>query len=203
MFHSFYVFDTLNQQLIKLLLMDNIKFFLKKIIVLKRVKLTKLSIKHLNDIHEYSQNNIFFKYLEYNSFKNKAKTRNYLNKRIKENNFKNTFWWSIMHNGKIIGTVRLHNVNTFRKTCEIGYGINPDFWGKGFFKEIINGLMKICIKKNRFHRCQAITAKNNIASIMGLIKCGFKKEGVLVNYYFDKDNKKNFDAVLLSKTITN
>jgi len=61
--------------------------------------------------------------------------------------------------------------------------------------------MKLCIKKNRFHRCQAITAAKNFSSANGLIKCGYKKEGILKNYYYDKSNKKNFDALILAITV--
>lgn len=181
--------------------MCNKPIFLKKNILLNRVTLSKLTIRHLNDIHEYSQNKRFFKHLEYKVFQTKAETRNYLKKKMTQNDFMHTFWWSIVFNNKIIGTVCLDNMNMFRKSCEIAYGINPDFWGEGFFQETINGLMKICIRKDRFRRCQAITSKNNKASIVGLIKCGFKKEGTLINYYCDRNNKKYFDAAILSKTI--
>ena len=88
-----------------------------------------------------------------------------------------------------------------RERFEISYGISPSYWGRGFFKEILGGLMDICLKKDRFTRCQAITFKDNKRSIRGLISNGFKSEGVLKKYYFDFDNKKHFDGIILAKTI--
>ena len=87
-----------------------------------------------------------------------------------------------------------------RRTCEVGYGINPDYWGNGFFTETLKGLSKIILKKNRFLRCQAITSKNNPSSVYGLIKCGFNKEGVMKKFYRSNKVNKNFDAVILAKT---
>ena len=50
--------------------MKNLNFF-KNVYSFKRLKLEKLSLKHLKDIHEYSKNKRFFKYFEYQHFKKK------------------------------------------------------------------------------------------------------------------------------------
>ena len=174
--------------------------FLKKNIFLKRIKLEKLSLKYLGDIHDYSQDERFFKFLEYKKFTTKSKTRSYIKKKMKESDGINAFWWVITLNGKSIGTICIHSINMTRKSCDLGYGINPKFWGKGYFKESVKGLIKIIIRKDRFRRCQVVTAKYNQPSAWGLIKCGFKKEGILIKYYGGV-HKKNFDALLLAKTI--
>ena len=68
---------------------------LKKIYDFNKIILEKLSIKHLEDIHEYSQIPSFFKYLEFKEFNHKKETVKYLKKRIKENDFESSFWWAI------------------------------------------------------------------------------------------------------------
>ena len=182
--------------------MKNLKFF-KNIYSLKRVNLEKLSIKHLKDIHEYSKNKRFFKYFEYEQFKKESQTKKYIFRKLKEVKKNNAFWWSVKlrKKNKIIGTISVHNINLSRRTCEIGYGINPDYWGNGFFTEILKGLSKVILKKNRFLRCQAITSKNNSSSVRGLIKCGFKKEGVMKKFYRNNKLNKSFDAVMHAKTL--
>ena len=182
--------------------MKNLKF-LKSIYSFRRINLEKLSLKHLNDIHEYSMDERFFKYFEHQKFKKKDQTKKYIIKKLKEVKKMNTFWWSIKlkTRRKIIGTICVHNINISRKTCEIGYGINPNYWGRGYFPETLKGLLKIILKKNKFLRCQAITPKKNNSSISSLIKCGFKKEGVMKKFYRNKKQKKSFDAVILAKTI--
>mgnify|MGYP001247673429 CR=1 FL=1 len=175
--------------------------FLNKTIILKRIKLEKLSLNYLDDIHEYSQDERFFKFLEYRKFKTKLKTKSYIKQKMKESDGVNAFWWVITLNGKSIGTICIHSINMTRKSCDLGYGINPKYWGKGYFKEAVKGLMRIIIRKDRFRRCQAVTAKFNQPSAWGLIKCGFKQEGALTKFYYGGVQKKNFDALLLAKTI--
>ena len=67
---------------------------MKKILTNKKIVLVPISMKYLDDIHEYSSNPIFFKYFEYNLFKTKNETRKYLKKIIviskKNINMKNT-----------------------------------------------------------------------------------------------------------------
>ena len=61
--------------------------------------------------------------------------------------------------------------------------------------------IKNVLKKNKFLRCQAITSISNNSSIQTLIKCGFKKEGVMKKFLRNNQQKKSFDAVILAKTI--
>ena len=159
--------------------------------------------KHLKDIHEYSKNKRFFKYFEYQHFKKEEQTKKYIISKLKEVRKNNAFWWSIKlkKTNKIIGTICVHNISLSRRTCEVGYGINPDYWGNGFFTETLKGLSKIILKKNRFLRCQAITSKNNPSSVYGLIKCGFNKEGVMKKFYRSNKLNKSFDAVIHAKTL--
>ena len=182
--------------------MKNLKFF-KNVHSFKRVKLVKLSLKHLYDIHEYSKNKRFFKFFEYQHFEKESQTKQYIVSKLKEVRKKKSFWWSIKlkNENKIIGTICVHNISLLRKTCEIGYGINPDYWGNGYFSEVLKGFSKIILKKNRFLRCQAITSKNNSSSESGLIKCGFKREGVMKKFYRSNKLNKSFDAVIHAKTL--
>ena len=166
-----------------------------------KLKLQKLSTKHLKDLGLYSQNKIFFKYLEYGHFKNQEETKRYFKKKIKDNNFVNNFWWSIIlkQQSKAIGTFNIHGFDRIRKSCEISYGISPKYQGKGYFKLILKNILNILKKKN-IVRVQAITSVYNKTSIMGLKSCGFKKEGILKNYYYNKLKKKSYNATILSKT---
>jgi [ribosomal protein S5]-alanine N-acetyltransferase len=166
----------------------------------KEIVLEKLSIKHLNDISKYSKDSKFFRYLEYDKFSSKIETRKYLKKKIRANNFKNNFWWSIKlaKQNVVIGTFVVHDLNIIRKSCEISYGIGPKYQNKGYFKKILKNIIKI-LKKNKIVRIQAVTSQSNKPSILGLKKNGFKVEGILRKYYFSKKTKKNYNAVILSK----
>tara|TARA_B100000959_G_scaffold278412_1_gene336705 strand:+ start:2287 stop:2823 length:537 start_codon:yes stop_codon:yes gene_type:complete len=163
------------------------------------LKLEKLSLRHLKDIHEYSSDPKFFKNLEFIESKKLSETRKYLKKRISENDFKKNFWWAIKHvrEKKAIGTFVIHDLNLERMNCEISYGISPNYQNKGFFKLIVKKMIKVLLKK-KIVRIQAITSIRNKASINGLKKCGFKIEGTLRKYYKSIRNKKSYNALILS-----
>lgn len=174
---------------------------LKKTYSFGKIILQKLSLKNLEDFHSYSVDKNFFKYLEYVPFKNKRETKEYFEKKIKNNNFVDNFWWSIVlkKKRKVIGTFNIHGFHKVRKSCEISYGIAPEYQGKGYFKLVLKNIINI-LKKKKIARIQAVTSIYNKPSIMGLKKCGFKREGILKKYYYNKLKKKYFNAVILSKT---
>ena len=173
---------------------------LRNTYLFNKLKLKKLSLKHLDDIHEYSIKETFFNHLEFEKFKSKKETKIYLKRKIKGNNFINNFWWSILliQKEKVIGTFNIHKYDKIRKTCEISYGISPNYQGKGYFKLIVKNILNI-LKKEKIVRVQAVTSIYNKASITGLKSCGFKKEGILRNYYYNQLKKKSYNAIILSK----
>ena len=82
----------------------------------------------------------------------------------------------------------------------IGYGINPDYWGKGIFNRLIKLVVKkIFIKKG--HKINVITRSDNFSSIIGLIKNNFIILKKLSNFYYDKKTKKKYDALKLQLII--
>lgn len=173
--------------------------FLKKNFTFERINLIKLSLKFTNDIYEYSKDKSFFRHLEYSEFKSKLRTKSYLKEKILDTKQNKSFWWAIVMSNKCIGTICVKNINLKRKSCELGYGLNPKYWNKGYFKKTLKGLISKIISKKRFIRCQVITAKSNKPSLYALKKCGFNVEGTLKKYYYSDAKKKHFDAILLSK----
>jgi len=153
----------------------------------------------LNDMHEYSVKDEFYRFLEFEPFKNIEETRSYLKKLIKRSDSKSGYYWFIKSkkDKKIIGTFGVLNIDENKKSAEIGYGISPNYWGEGYFSEILKVVLDYLIHNLKFHRIWAKTQSNNIASIKGLQKIGFKKEGVLRDFYLSS-NGKRYDAVLLS-----
>ena len=90
-------------------------------------------------MHEYSTKPIFYKFLEYEPFKTVEDTNKYLNKLIKHSDSETGHYWFIKLNRekKIIGTFGLLDIDKRKGATEIGYGISPDYWGGGYFKEAL------------------------------------------------------------------
>lgn len=92
--------------------------------------------------------------------------------------------WGIQlkNNNSLIGTVGFHAVSTKHRRAEIGYELNPEYWGQGFAKEAIEKAVAYGMKEMELIRIGAIVFLENRPSNELLLNLGFKKEGVLRNY---------------------
>ena len=158
-----------------------------------RIELTTISEDGLNDMHEYSIKPEFFKYLEYDSFTQIEETKNYLQGLIERSKQDDCQFWFIKLkiNNKIIGTIGATNIDYARKSVEIGYGISPDYWNQGFFKETLNVILDYFFNNQDFHKIHAKTQSDNLFSINGLKKLGFIEEGILRDFYLSLNGKRH------------
>ncbi len=159
---------------------------------LEDLTLTLTDESHINKLVDYSCNKKFYKYLEYTPF-TKKEAEIYFKKKI---NSRKVILFTIFYKKKIIGTFSINNYNKKKGECLIGYGINPDYWGKGIFNRLIKLVVKkIFIKKG--HKINVITRSDNFSSLIGLIKNNFIIFKKLSNFYYDKKTKKKYDAIKL------
>ena len=179
----------------------NQKFFFRNLIT-ERLYLSPLDKKYLSEFHSFATNKKLYEHLEFEPFKYKYQSRNYINKLLKRSKDGNNFYYFIFLKSRkeLIGTFVLRHYDYYKNSLKIGYGINPKHWGKGYFTEIgisvIEELKKINIK-----RVEAITASQNFASIKGLQKIGFKIEGELISFYRKEKSGDYFNATILSNIL--
>jgi [ribosomal protein S5]-alanine N-acetyltransferase len=171
-------------------------------VVLKgeRVLLKPVSLNGLDDFHEYSMCKEFYNYMEFPEFKSISESKDYLNKLIIRSESSEQQFWFIeeIQSKKIIGSFGVHSPDEYRGSVEIGYGLSPHYWGKGYFQEAADVILDYIFNNLFFHRVVARTSKSNKASIKGLEKIGFKLEGIMKDYYRKHDGQW-FDAVLMAK----
>jgi [ribosomal protein S5]-alanine N-acetyltransferase len=118
--------------------------------------------------------------------------------------FKNNFLsnrsirWGIILKGKqeFIGTLGLNNLNLANKRAEIGYEIHPNYWRNGFTSEAVKEVLRYSFQELGLYRIGAVVYPENIASSSLLKKLGFKEEGLLRGYIYQK-NRSN-DALVFS-----
>lgn len=109
-----------------------------------------------------------------------------------------TYSFTIYYNKKKAGFFDIYKINNKDKHASIGYWVAKEFWKKGIATKATQiGLNKI--KKLGIHTIEATTNKGNIASERVLKKCGFKKVGLMKDYYLDKN--KYIDRVLYWKVL--
>ena len=153
----------------------------------KQLSLLPIAITdtYLEDFHEYSVKEQLYKYLEYSPFKTLEQSRSYLEKLIQRSAAGDAQYWFIClrSNGKVVGTLGAHSLDEYRKSVEIGYGVSPDYWGKGVFTNAARTLIDYLHSYLDIHRIVAKTASANEASSSGLKKLGFIQEGVMRDFY--------------------
>ena len=148
-----------------------------------------ISMSSLDEMHEYSVKEEFYEYFEFNAFKSKADTEKYLKKLINRTKVVDVdieaMYWFVRSkaNNILLGTATLVNINKGRQSAEIGYGIDPNHWGKGYILKLQNALIKYAFESLKFNRLHGITMVNNERTISSILAAGFLKEGILRDYY--------------------
>jgi len=167
------------------------------------VTLEPVSMSGLADFHEYSMLPALYEHLEYSPFRTIADSRAYLEKLIQRSSAPDAQYWFIClsESGKVVGSIGLHSLDVPRATVEVGYGVSPEYWGRGIFSAACTILIDRIFQDLGLHRIVARTSAANISSIKGLEKLRFHQEGVMRDYYRSL-NGHWFDAVLMARLST-
>lgn len=119
-------------------------------------------------------------------------------KLIKEDTFYN-FMAFHKKTGELIGKVACMEVTRgLSHTCYLGYGINNRYWGQGYGKEAVNGLIKMAFKNLKLHRVEAGIEPQNRRSLRLAKSVGLRKEGTKKKMIYLRDEWQ--DMVMYSAT---
>lgn len=75
---------------------------------------------------------------------------------------------------KVIGTISIWNIDKKQRTAELGYGIIPDYQGKGLMKEALLSTVDYGFNVMKLESLDAYTEVKNISSNKLLNNCKFK-----------------------------
>ena len=90
--------------------------------------------------------------------------------------------FGILFNGDLVGGIGLHfRADIYRKTAEVGYWINPEFWGKGIATKAITQILEYGFSNLDIAVVVAHVFGRNAASQHILIKQNFTRLGVIPN----------------------
>ncbi len=100
--------------------------------------------------------------------------------------------WVVMVDGRIIGTVGLHEVDFHIGTARLGIMIwNSRFHGQGYGKKILYSLFRHAFEELGLEKIYTTTLVTNERAQKLYEKFGFKTEGVLQGEYKTKAGRKD------------
>ncbi len=114
--------------------------------------------------------------------------------------------WGLIRRGsqELIGTCGIYDWNQTARRAEIGYDLDPVYWGQGLMAEALRATLKYGFEEMELNRIQAIIDSKNIRSITLVQRLGFIKEGILrQNSHFNGQFRDDVVFSLLKKEWTN
>ncbi len=146
----------------------------------ERLILRQLDKKDSLDMYEYSCLEEVTRYLLWSPHENKNYTYRYLCQ--VQGYYKNGGYydWAVVERAtdKMIGTCGFANIDSDNNRGEIGYVLNPDFWGRGYAPEAVRAVLDYGFTYLGIHRAEAKYMVGNDRSRRVMEKCGMTFEGI-------------------------
>jgi len=89
--------------------------------------------------------------------------------------------WAAQHKktAEIRGFIGVINIDEVSRSLEIGFWLGREFWGRGYMPELLQAVIKFCIREMGVERVQAKHVIENPASGRVMQKAGMTCEGTL------------------------
>ena len=162
----------------------------------RKIYLSRISIDGSEEMYEYSKHEIFYQYLEGDPPKSIKDTEKYLRDFLDQVGDRimgrTRMVWFVrrIRDSKIIGTISLVYIDYTRQMTSWGYGLGPQYWGKGYSLEMLQIMKKYAFEDLHLNRIHGETWSENRPVIGTLLSTGALQEGTLREYY--KDSQGNY-----------
>lgn len=150
----------------------------------ERLYLRPITMADATDLYEYLRDEITVKFITIHAAKSVPD--------VIENGIKSYFMmdplgkWGIEYAGKLIGTIDLR-VDEANLAAEIGYVLNPAYWGQGIMPEAAGAVLEIGFDELHLVRIHAEHDVRNPKSGRVMNKIGMQREGVALKSAIIKD----------------
>lgn len=146
----------------------------------KRTCLRKMLKSDSHDMYEYARREEVTRYLLWSPHPDETYTGKYLaylQSRYRAGDF---YDWAIVMKDtyKMIGTCGFTRFNLESNSAEVGYVLNPAFWGQGIAAEAVREVIGFGFNELRLNRIEARYMEENIRSRRVMEKVGMTYEGV-------------------------
>lgn len=170
-------------------------------IITERLILRPLTLEDTQDMFAYTSRPDATRFLSWHPHSHIEQTESFLKTVIATYGQVHTeFSWAIelKDKSKMIGVIKLFDINKNNKRAEVSYILNADYQGQGYLNEAIISVIDFAFKHMQLIRVQARCTTDNLASEKVMQKAGMLREGVLKKYWILKGETK--DVVLYAIT---
>ena len=147
----------------------------------ERLTLRRMLVSDADDMYEYACRDSVTRYLTWKPHKSRDYTREYLQYIGTHYIIGDFFDWGVIHNrdDKFIGTCGFTRFDYNHNCGEIGYVLNPEYWGQGIALEAVREVMKFGFEVLGLNRIEAKFIEGNESSRRVMEKAGMTFEGYL------------------------
>ena len=145
----------------------------------ERLTLRRMLVSDADDMYEYAHRELVTRYLSWRPHPNREYTREYLQYIGTHYTIGDFFDWGVIHNGddKFIGTCGFTRFDYNHNCGEIGYVLNPKYWGMGIADEAVREVMRFGFEVLGLNRIEAKFIEGNESSRRVMEKTGMTFEG--------------------------
>jgi ribosomal-protein-alanine N-acetyltransferase len=164
----------------------------------ERLRFRKFSMGDAKDLFHIRSNDEVLRYLDMVRFESIGDAEKMV-QTVEESYSKETgINWGIVEklSNSFIGYYGFWRMIPEHCRAEIGYALQPEYWGKGYMHETLNRMVRFGFNEINLHSIEANVNPANERSKKVLEKIGFKREAYFrENYLF---NKKFLDSIIYS-----
>lgn len=159
----------------------------------ERLILRKMLVLDTDDMYSYAHRADVTRYLTWNPHPNKNYTREYL-EYISTRYVSGEFYdWAIIEKKSrhMIGTCGFTRFDFHSNGAEVGYVLNPQYWGQGYAPEALRAVMDFGFDEIGLVRIEAKYMEGNTASRRVMEKVGMTYEGMFRSAMLVRSEYKN------------
>jgi RimJ/RimL family protein N-acetyltransferase len=101
-----------------------------------------------------------------------------------------------LDDGKVVGDIGVNFDGPGVRQVELGYSLHPDWWGRGIAADALGEMLKWLFEERKVHRAVARTGRDNRRSCALLEKLHFRREGVLIESWWEAEAENWSDEAL-------
>lgn len=168
-----------------------------------RLILRKMMVKDYEDMYAYACRFDVTKYLTWKPHTSPNYTKEYLEYIATKYSLGEFYDWAIIdkQNAKMIGTCGFTRFDFHSNCAEVGYVLNPEYWGRGYATEAVQTVINFGFEKIGLTRIEAKYMQGNEASRRVMEKVGMTYEGMMRSAVLVGNEYKNIGicSILLNE----